>query len=296
MIELSSALSCQNGLVKEGPVGRTEPRYITTLRDGASYVHLDDPLQCGQTAALILNRLRCPGPKGSPFGKAPKESKEHGFCQAETVQEKSFIDLGMLDLYDVMTGAIRVAMMSCWYHKWSICQLRPEELGIIIERLHHHEDLPRPHSELLRSSILKQVHEKFGSRLLPQAYPEGSPVHPSYPSGHATYAGAVTTILKAFYDEDFSFDAVIPSPDGTELLPLGQKLRVGDELDKLASNMALFRSAAGIHYRSDSKGIELGEEIAISLLQDYVVRYCQKVEFKFHRRDGRLVTISNSEE
>ena len=191
-----------------------------------------------------------------------------------------------------MTGATRIAMMSCWYHKWPIFQLRPEELGLIVERLHHHEDLPQPHPDLLRS----RIQEKFGSRLLPQVYPEGAPAHPSYPSGHAVCAGVVTTVLKAFYDEDFTFDGFVPNEDGSELIPLGQKLRVGDELDKLASNMSLFRCVAGIHYRSDGAGLELGEELAISVLQDYAVRYTQKVTFQFHRRNGCLVTISNSDE
>ena len=296
MTKLDLALSAQNGTVKEGPVTKGVARYIITPRDGASFIHVDDTLQCGQAAALILNRLKCPGPKGSPFGKAPKPSQENGLCHADAVQERPFVDLGILDLYDVMTGATRVAMVSCWYHKWSIFQLRPEELGIIIERLYRHESLPQPHSDLLRSPILQKIQEKFGSRLLPQAYPEGSPPHPAYPSGHAVYAGVVTTILKAFYDEDFIFDGSVPNQDGSELVPLGQKLRVGDELDKLASNMALLRCVAGIHYRSDAAGIQLGEEIAISLLQDYVLRYTQKVTFSFHRRDRRLVTINNCQE
>ncbi|MCF7702227.1 hypothetical protein [Loktanella sp. M215] len=36
--------------------------------------------------------------------------------------------------------------------------------------------------------------------LLPMAFPEGSPVHGSYGAGHATVAGACTTILKAFFE------------------------------------------------------------------------------------------------
>ncbi len=36
--------------------------------------------------------------------------------------------------------------------------------------------------------------------LLPMAFCEGSPMHPSYGAGHATVAGACVTILKAFFD------------------------------------------------------------------------------------------------
>ncbi len=42
------------------------------------------------------------------------------------------------------------------------------------------------------------------------------------------------------------------------------------ELNKLASNIAMGRNFAGIHYRADADlGISLGESIAISCLQDY---------------------------
>ena len=38
--------------------------------------------------------------------------------------------------------------------------------------------------------------DKHGTYLLPLAFPEGSPIHPSYGAGHATVAGACVTILK----------------------------------------------------------------------------------------------------
>jgi hypothetical protein len=46
------------------------------------------------------------------------------------------------------------------------------------------------------------------SFLLPQAFPEGSPMHPSLPQGHATVGAACATILKAWFDESF----IIPNP------------------------------------------------------------------------------------
>ena len=33
-------------------------------------------------------------------------------------------------------------------------------------------------------------------------FPEGSPAHPAYPTGHGTVAGACITVLKFFYDGD----------------------------------------------------------------------------------------------
>ena len=48
---------------------------------------------------------------------------------------------------------------------------------------------------------------------------------------------------------------------------------VANEINKLVSNVAMGRSWAGIHCRSDSMaGIRLGEDVAISSLQDLVPR------------------------
>lgn len=49
------------------------------------------------------------------------------------------------------------------------------------------------------SKALDKVFCKYGTYLLPIAYPEGSPTHPAYPAGHACVAGAGATMLKAFF-------------------------------------------------------------------------------------------------
>jgi hypothetical protein len=130
---------------------------------------------------------------------------------------------------------------------------------------------------------------------LPQAFPEGSPLHPSYGAGHATVAGASVTILKAFFDESF----VIPDPveaaaDGTSLIPYtGTALTVGGELNKLASNVALGRNFGGIHWRSDAtESLKLGEELAIRYLTEE--RACCNERFDGYtltKFDGTTVTI-----
>jgi hypothetical protein len=57
-----------------------------------------------------------------------------------------------------------------------------------------------------------------GTYLLPQAFAEGSPIHPSYGSGHSTVAGALGTILKAFFPgEHVILNPVVPTDDGTAL-------------------------------------------------------------------------------
>lgn len=75
------------------------------------------------------------------------------------------------------------------------------------------------------------------------------------------------------------------------MLPLGYKVQVGAELNKLASNISTGRNAAGIHYRSDMCGLRLGEKIALHILRDAVRRYTYPVQFKLHKFNGKEVVI-----
>ena len=155
------------------------------------------------------------------------------------------------------------------------------------------------HADLLSSDAVGRVFSLYGTRLLPIAYPEGSPTHPSFPSAHAANAGACATVLKAFFNEDF----VIPTPvqaaeDGSVLEPWGGvDLLVGNEINKLANNIALGRDAAGVHYRSDSlHGLIVGEQEAIGLLEDYSRTYNERFEgFVLTTFSGRRIKIANGE-
>jgi hypothetical protein len=108
-------------------------------------------------------------------------------------------------------------------------------------------------------------------------------------------AGACVTILKAFFDESF----VIPNPveadsDGLRLHPYnGPPLTVGGELDKLASNVAIGRNIAGVHWRSDAtESLKLGEEIAIRFLQEEGGCLNESFDgFRLTRFDGSTVIV-----
>ena len=134
---------------------------------------------------------------------------------------------------------------------------------------------------------------------LPLAFPEGCPTHPSYPAAHACNAGACTTILKAFFDADY----VVPHPvearaDGSALEPWrGAQLILGNEIDKLAANIALGRDAAGVHYRSDSmRGLFVGEQQALALLRDYSRTYNERFDgFIVRKFNGDKVKIASGE-
>src|SRR5262249_24735613 len=135
-----------------------------------------------------------------------------------------------------------------------------------------------------------------GSYLLPQAYPEGSPLHPSYPSGHAVIAGACSVVLKACFDGSMLLPGCVESTaDGLSLVPcVDYSPTVADEVDKLAFNIAMGRNWAGIHYRSDEiAGLRLGEDVGISILQDLAGTYSEDFGgFTFRRFDGTEVQIS----
>jgi len=188
-------------------------------------------------------------------------------------------------------------LKAAWYQKWLVHRrLRPEEFGGWIDnQLNGRASYPI-NLEILNSQVLKEVSKKYGSYLLPQAFPEGCPTHPSYPAGHATYSGAMTTVLKAFFNESFVIPhPVVASDDGLSLLPYkgSDILTVGGELNKLAANIAIARDAAGVHWRSDGiEGLKLGEAVAIRILQDRKTLYNEPFSgFTLTKFDNTTIVI-----
>ncbi len=165
-------------------------------------------------------------------------------------------------------------------------------------RVHQHESGARSypiHTALIASPVLDRLHSANGTLLLPMAFAEGSPTHPSYPAGHAVIAGACVTVLKAFFKESFAIpNAVVASDDGATLNAYtGAALTIGGELDKLAANIATGRNIAGVHYWSDGvEGLRLGEQVGLAFLADQRTTYPESFAgFSLTRFDGSTVTI-----
>ena len=198
----------------------------------------------------------------------------------------------------VTTASLKAA----WAQKWLVHRrLRPEAFAGRVHQTKMNVALYPVHPDLLKSAALEKTHQRFGSYLLPQAYPEGSPIHPSYPGGHATVAGACSVVLKALFEENALMpDCVHASADGLRLEACPPEFvpTIGTEIDKLVCNIAMARSWAGIHYRSDSTaGARLGEDVAISILQDLVRTCTEEFEgFAFTRLDGTRVRIERNGE
>jgi hypothetical protein len=144
--------------------------------------------------------------------------------------------------------------------------------------------------------------------LLPMAFPEGSPMHPSYGAGHATVAGGCVTMLKAFFemfeDNDSYTErllksgdepiAYVPNKDGSRLnkYKSTECLTIQGELDKLAANIAIGRNMAGVHYYSDYyDSLRMGERVAVSILMEQAPTYGEEMETTFTSFDGDHITI-----
>ncbi|MEL4898632.1 hypothetical protein [Crocosphaera sp. Alani8] len=148
--------------------------------------------------------------------------------------------------------------------------------------------------------------DKEGTLLLPMAFPEGSPAHPSYPGGHSAFIAAGATIAKAFFVDEPIASPVVPTADGQGLTAYtgGETLTVHGELNKLIANVTLFRDGAGMHWRTDGTtsgasglhtptgGNVLGEIMAVSMLRDIKETYREEVrDFCFNGIRGNKITI-----
>jgi hypothetical protein len=210
--------------------------------------------------------------------------------------ETGFATFGAPHICCALGTVTQMALYAAWYQKWQVHRrTRPEEFGGRIHQTKVGAANYPIHADVMNSSALTSVYAANGAYLLPQSFPEGCPLHPSYPSGHATVAGACSAMLKAFFDEtQIVTDCVVASADGLSLAPYnGSALTVGGEINKLAFNVAMGRDFAGIHYRSDAEaGMVLGENVAIAMLQDMANCFAENFTgFQFTRLDGTPVSI-----
>jgi hypothetical protein len=155
------------------------------------------------------------------------------------------------------------------------------------------------HSEILNSVTTASRLGGYlpaGNAFLSQAFPEGSPTHPAYGAGHATVAGACVTLLKAWFNDDYVIqNPVEPDSTGQVLVPYSgsENLTVGGELNKIASNVALGRNTAGVHWRSDAtESMLLGEAVAIGVLKDQKLSYNEQFNgFSLKKFDGTTIVV-----
>ena len=261
-------------------------------RDLSQWVHIDVLYQAYFQALLILLTPPSDDPLSGGIGAPFNRGNPYRGSQ----NQDGFGTFGGPHIATLLTEVATRALKAVWFEKWFVHRrLRPEAFA---GRIHNHVTGAARYpisSEALNSAGLAAVFAKFGTYLLPMAFPEGCPLHPAYGAGHATVAGACVTILKAWFDESYGIPhPVQAAPDGLSLVPYtGPALTVGGELNKLASNVAIGRNIAGVHWRSDAtESLKLGEAVAISILRDHRGCYNETFSgFTFTKFDGTTVTL-----
>jgi hypothetical protein len=295
MTDFNEWLAIQNGaLPLSAQVLDPTARYMRQGRDIGQWVHIDVLFQAYFQAFLVLASAGAPVDDGNPYNGNPTQD--------------GFGTFGGPHIAALLCEVATRALKAVWYQKWLVHRrLRPEVFAARVDRAAFHgADYP-VHPQIKNSvqpggAIGTYLFPKTGNGLLPMAFPEGSPTHPAYGAGHATVAGACVTILKAWFKEttklvNINLAPVVPSDDGLSLAPYGGadagQLTVGGELNKIASNVALGRNTAGVHWRSDgTESLKLGEQLAISIMREQRATYNEAFNgFSLTKFDGTTITV-----
>jgi hypothetical protein len=291
MASFADWLTVQNGNVT-GLENQIDPtlRYRRNGRDMAATTHFDQLNQHYFAALLVLGTIAAPLNPGNPY--------------VGSKTENGFGTFGGPDFSTTLGEVAIKALNAVWYQKWFVhLRPRPEAIGGIVELIktgQGNETDVTLSNVILDSQGLQQSFNKYNSWLLSQAFPEGSPTHPAYPTGHGTVGGACITVLKFFFDGTFVIpNPMVPSSDGLSLSPYtgsdAGELTVNGELNKLGHNVSFGHGIhAGIHWRSDTDtSLLLGEAVALSFLRDRALTYNEPFTVQITKFDGTTATISN---
>lgn len=322
-------LDVQNGADLRGQEDYADSgkrRFINTPRDLATYVHYDALYEAYLNACLILLSNGAPFDPGLPFQATDDRDHQQGFAH-----------FGGPHILSLVTEVATRALKAVRFQKFNIHRrFRPEALGGRLSKVKELEVPELDRTARVLQPILKKIQAKNAKAftggkkdplgkhnyLLPMAFCEGSPMHPSYGAGHATVAGACVTILKAFFDHGHPLAVAVPSGSkkadaGTAYVPkwtpasnstkakssLEPKpvldaqgnpasLTVEGELNKLASNISIGRDWAGVHFFSDYiESLRMGERIAIGILQEQKLTYGENFSMTVPLYDGSSVRI-----
>jgi hypothetical protein len=291
MTDFSTWLLVQNG-IDTGLRNQRGPqlRFLNDGRGLSAWTHTDVLYQAYLVAFLVLNTIRAPMNPGNPY--------------IGSNTENGFGTFGGPDIAATLTEVATRALKAVWFQKWQVhLRARPEATGGLVHLIKTGQadrTAGKLSNIILNSHGLQQSFNKYGTWLLSQAFPEGCPTHPSYPTGHGTVGGACITVLKFFFDGNFVIpNPVVPTDDGFSLVPYtgsdAGQLTVNGELNKLGHNVSFGHGIhAGIHWRTDTDvSLKLGEAVALSVLHDRAQTYNEKFTVHLTKFDGTTATISN---
>ena len=292
MTDFNTWLAVQRGIAQGPNAFDPVPRYMRNGRDIGQWVHVDVLFQAYFQAFLVLAGAGAPFDDGNPYNNNPSQF--------------GFGTFGGPHIATLLCEVSTRALKAVWFQKWFVHRrLRPEVMAERVDRTLYAVAGYPVHPEILNSFNDSNRLKGFmpaGNAFLPMGFPEGSPTHPAYGAGHATVAGACVTILKAWFNEttrlvDIGLTPVQPTDDGLNLVPYpgsdAGDLTVGGELNKIASNVAIGRNIAGVHWRSDAtESHKLGEAIAIGILREQRACYNEVFNgFSLTKFDGTTVTV-----
>jgi hypothetical protein len=291
MTDFGSWLTVQNG-GSTSLTNQLDPqlRFAHNGRDLAAWTHVDVLYQAYFVAFLVLIGMGAPTNPGCPYN--------------DSQTQIGFATFGGPHASGMIGEVACRALERSWYQKWFVHRrTRPEGGGGLVHLIKSGQGSNVSctlSDNLLNSRAVHRSFQKYGSYLLSQAFPEGSPTHPSYPTGHGVVAGACITILKFFFDGNYVIpNPMVPTDDGTQLVPYtcsdAGLITVNGELNKLGHNVSFGHGIhAGIHYRSDTdSSMILGEETALSILRDQAQTFNEKFTVQLTKFDGTTATISN---
>lgn len=283
----------QNG-IKTGLELQQDKDHPVYLHDGrglAAWTHVDVLYQAYFMAYLVLKKIGAKLNPGNPYTMSRRQN--------------GFNTLGDPDIASTLAAVASEALKAVWYQKWFVhLRHRPESGGGIVHLIKTGKgntiQCQLSPTVLNSQAVQSSFDQNEGSYFLSQAFPEGSPTHPAYPTGHGTVAGACITVLKFFFKGDDPIpDPQVPFNDGTSLQAYtggdAGNLTVNGELHKLAHNISFGHGIhAGIHWRSDTdSSIQLGEAVALSVLKDRALTYNEKFTVQLQKVDGSIATITN---
>lgn len=317
-ISRSEMIQIQNGIISTLPAAAAPNtnRYVWNGRTLAEFVHQDPPFHIFYNAALMLAKLGA-----NPNPGFPVYANQTGFVTGVAAPS----------IQCAIAEVTNLALMHAWYWKWQTYRrLRPETMSLWVDNVRNIPTLPNTGNFDLSNVVLNHailpnietINNTWGasptSCTLPLCYREGAPIHPAYPSGYAALSGAGATILKIFYDTEQTWGSLpgvlsgvlsgtpgaVVQADATGAALVSytdvdaSALSIEGEINKLASNVAIGRDWAGVHYRSDGmQGILLGEQVAIKYMEDKLSSMVENnlnhtvPQITFKKFDGTHYTI-----
>ncbi|WP_010516409.1 vanadium-dependent haloperoxidase [Croceivirga radicis] len=300
-------------------------RFINTPRDLATYVHHDALYEAYLNACLMLLAKGVPFDPGIPFQEADNRDHQQGFAHFGGPHILSLVT-------EVATRALKAVRFQKYnVHRRCRPEVLAARLHKLDNLKHIAPELEKMFNNIECILKKVEAKNGANNYLLPMAFCEGSPMHPAYGAGHATVAGACVTILKAFFDHKHHL-SIVPEdledlqqetkdllkklkPDGDycasnlayvstkngqklDIVPVLDNecnlthLTVEGELNKLASNIAIGRDWAGVHYFTDYyESILMGEQIAIGILEEQKLTYTENFSMTLCKFDGTTIRI-----